>query len=48
MIPILGLKAYEELRSMLAQWRLEPGTQLVNRKLADGNLRPAEGFVHPR
>lgn len=35
MIPTLGLKAYEELRSMLAEGRLEPGTQLVNRKLAD-------------
>ncbi|MFM7244175.1 MAG: GntR family transcriptional regulator [Planctomycetaceae bacterium] len=35
MPPTLGVKAYEELRSMLAHGRLEPGTQLVNRKLAD-------------
>jgi DNA-binding GntR family transcriptional regulator len=35
MIPTLGLRAYEELREMLVQGRLEPGTQLVNRKLAD-------------
>lgn len=35
MMPTLGLKAYEELRAMLAHGHLEPGTQLVNRKLAD-------------
>jgi DNA-binding GntR family transcriptional regulator len=35
MVPTLGLKAYEELRRMLVQGQLEPGTQLVNRKLAD-------------
>lgn len=35
MIPTLGLRAYEELREMLVQGQLEPGTQLVNRKLAD-------------
>ena len=35
MMPTLGLRAYEELREMLVQGRLEPGTQLVNRKLAD-------------
>lgn len=33
--PTLGLQAYEELRRMLVSGRLEPGTQLVNRKLAD-------------
>jgi len=35
MPPTLGLKAYHELRRMLAQGRLTPGMQLVNRKLAD-------------
>jgi DNA-binding GntR family transcriptional regulator len=33
--PTLGLQAYDELRRMLATGRLEPGMQLVNRKLAD-------------
>ncbi len=35
MVPTLGLQAYEELRRMLVTGRLEPGMQLVNRKLAD-------------
>lgn len=35
MVPTLGLKAYDELRQMLVSGRLEPGMQLVNRKLAD-------------
>lgn len=35
MLPTLGLQAYDELRRMLAAGRLEPGMQLVNRKLAD-------------
>jgi prepilin-type N-terminal cleavage/methylation domain-containing protein len=35
MIPTLGLKAYDELRRMLVLGRLQPGMQLVNRKLAD-------------
>jgi DNA-binding GntR family transcriptional regulator len=35
MLPTLGLQAYDELRRMLATGRLEPGMQLVNRKLAD-------------
>ena len=35
MPPTLGLQAYDELRRMLVTGRLEPGTQLVNRKLAD-------------
>lgn len=35
MMPTLGLKAYEELRRMLVHGQLEPGMQLVNRKLAD-------------
>lgn len=34
MLPTLGLQAYDELRRMLATGRLEPGMQLVNRKLA--------------
>jgi DNA-binding GntR family transcriptional regulator len=34
-LPTLGLKAYDELRRMLVSGRLEPGMQLVNRKLAD-------------
>jgi DNA-binding GntR family transcriptional regulator len=34
-ITTLGRKAYDELRQMLVQGRLEPGTQLVNRKLAE-------------
>lgn len=33
-VPTLGLKAYEELRRMLVHGRLQPGMQLVNRKLA--------------
>ena len=35
MLPTLGLQAYDELRRMLVTGRLEPGMQLVNRKLAD-------------
>lgn len=35
MMPTLGLQAYEELRRMLVTGRLEPGMQLVNRKLAE-------------
>ena len=35
MMPTLGLKAYDEFRRMLIQGRLQPGMQLVNRKLAD-------------
>jgi prepilin-type N-terminal cleavage/methylation domain-containing protein len=35
MIPTLGLRAYDELRRMLVQGRLQPGMQLVNRKLAE-------------
>ena len=35
MPPTLGLQAYDELRRMLVTGRLEPGMQLVNRKLAD-------------
>lgn len=35
MVPTLGLKAYDELRRMLVHGRLQPGMQLVNRKLAD-------------
>ncbi len=35
MVPTLGLQAYDELRRMLVTGRLEPGMQLVNRKLAD-------------
>jgi prepilin-type N-terminal cleavage/methylation domain-containing protein len=34
-MPTLGLKAYDELRRMLVHGRLQPGMQLVNRKLAD-------------
>jgi DNA-binding GntR family transcriptional regulator len=34
-LPTLGLQAYDALRGMLASGRLEPGMQLVNRKLAD-------------
>ena len=35
LVPTLGLQAYDELRQMLVTGRLEPGMQLVNRKLAD-------------
>jgi DNA-binding GntR family transcriptional regulator len=35
LVPTLGLQAYDELRRMLVTGRLEPGMQLVNRKLAD-------------
>lgn len=35
MVPTLGLQAYDQLRRMLVSGRLEPGMQLVNRKLAD-------------
>lgn len=35
MMATLGLKAYDELRRMLMHGQLEPGMQLVNRKLAD-------------
>jgi DNA-binding GntR family transcriptional regulator len=35
MTTTLGVKAYEKLRGMLVQGRLQPGMQLVNRKLAD-------------
>ena len=34
MTTTLGVKAYEKLRGMLVQGRLQPGMQLVNRKLA--------------
>ena len=34
-MPTLGLRAYDELRRMLVHGHLPPGTQLVNRKLAD-------------
>lgn len=35
MLPTLGLKAYDELLRMLVHGQLQPGMQLVNRKLAD-------------
>ena len=35
MTTTLGVKAYEKLRGMLVSGRLQPGMQLVNRKLAD-------------
>jgi DNA-binding GntR family transcriptional regulator len=35
MMPTLGLRAYEKLRDMLVTGHLQPGMQLVNRKLAD-------------
>lgn len=34
-MPTLGLRAYNEIRRMLVHGRLQPGMQLVNRKLAD-------------
>jgi DNA-binding GntR family transcriptional regulator len=34
-MPTLGRRAYEKLRDMLVSGRLQPGMQLVNRKLAD-------------